>query len=124
MGIDVKVDLSSNPAIALDTAIRRGLLEAGALILALSNEGAPTEPDPRHDVHMTETGFVRLAIGPDGEDIVVIGYEAFWALLQHEHLDWSHVHGGRAKFLELAVIEGQQAALEILAATIRQGMAA
>ena len=121
MGIEVKVDLSSNPTVAMDAAIRRGLLEAGAVILALSNSKAPTEPDPRHGQHLTETGFVRADI-IDGEDVVIIGYEAFWAGWQEVHENWNHPYGGEAKFLELSVVEGEPAALDIIATNIREAL--
>jgi len=114
--------LKLNETVLLEvaTARRRGLKTGARLILALSDEGAPREPEPRHGVHMTETGFTRLEVGPDGEDIAAIGYGAFWAVFQHEDLTYNHPHGGHAKFLSLAVVEGEQPALEAVAAGIRE----
>lgn len=118
MGIVAKVDLSSNPIIAMETGVRRGLLAAGAKILALSDTKAPTEPDPRHGEHLTETGFVRATV-IDGVDYVIVGYGAFWAGWQEVHEDWNHPYGGEAKFLELSVIEGEPMFLETVAASVR-----
>lgn len=121
MGITAKVELSSNPVLALEVAARRGMLEAGQKILELSNEHAPTEPDPRHGQHLTETGFVRADI-IDGEDVVIVGYEAFWAGWQEVHEDWNHPHGGEAKFLELAVGASEAEFLATVAEHVRAAM--
>jgi len=117
MGVEVKLDLPAS-ALQLDVAVQRGLLKAGATILELSNEKAPTEPEPKHGVHMRETGFVRADI-LGGEDVVIVGYEAYWAGWQESHEDWDHPHGGEAKFLERALVEGERVAMEIVAAEIR-----
>lgn len=114
------VDLTLNPDILVEvaTARRRGLSAAGKVILALSDAGAPTEPVPRHGVHMTETGFTRVELGGD-VDSVAIGYGAFWAVLQEEDLTYNHPHGGHAKFLSGALVAGKDVALEEIAAQVR-----
>jgi hypothetical protein len=121
VGIEVKVDVPANSGYALQVATQRGLMKAGAAIMAISDRNAPTEPDPKHGIHMTETGFVRAdVIG--GEDVVIIGYEAFWAGWQEAHENWNHPHGGEAKFLELALVEGEPIAMDIIAAAIAEAL--
>lgn len=106
-------DLVLNDAITVQTsaAIRRGLKRAGQIVLAAADEGAPKEPEPKHGVHLTETGFTRVEPGV-GSDVVAIGYEAFWAVWQEENLTYHHPHGGHAKFLSGALLEVGQAAVE------------
>jgi hypothetical protein len=123
VGMTVKMEMGPDPAVTLATDLRRGLVEAGHAILALSDAQAPREETPRHGVHMTETGFVAATVLPDGEDAAVIGYGAFWAAWQHERLDWHHDQG-HAKFLELAVVEGEAAAYAILAVAAAKGLGA
>jgi hypothetical protein len=116
-------DLVLNEALSVEvaTARRRGMQVAGRAILALSDAGAPTEPEPRHGVHLTETGFTRIEPGAE-TDAVAIGYGAFWAVWQHENLAYHHPHGGHAQFLSAALVEGADAALEIVAASIREAL--
>jgi hypothetical protein len=105
-------DLILNDAITIQTsaAIRRGLKRAGQVVLAASDAGAPREPEPRHGVHLTETGFTRVEPGVES-DAVVIGYDAFWAIWQEENLAYHHEEG-HAKFLSGALLEVGQAAIE------------
>jgi hypothetical protein len=119
----VKLDMAPDPGLTLETDLRRALLEAGHLVLEAANLQAPREETPRHGVHMTETGFVVATVGPAGEDVVIIGYGAYWAVWQHEHLEWHHEHG-HAKFLELAVVEQREIVYGILAVAAREGLAA
>lgn len=121
MGIEVKVHVPAK-SLGLQTALRRGLQAAGVEILAASDALAPTEPKPRHGVHLTETGFVRVVPGVNS-DSVVVGYEAFWAWWQNEDLTYHHPHGGQAKFLDTAMLGGAERAGETIAAVIRAELA-
>lgn len=106
-------DLVLNDSILVEknAAIRRGLKRAGEVVLAASNAGAPTEPEPRHGIHLKETGFTRIELA-EGGDACVIGYEAFWAIFQEENLAYHHPHGGHAKFLSGALLEVGQLAVD------------
>lgn len=106
-------ELILNDAITVQTsaAIRRGLKRAGQIVLAAADAGAPREPEPRHGIHLTETGFTRVEPGIES-DAVAIGYEAFWAIFQEENLAYHHEHGGHAKFLSGALLEAGQAAID------------
>lgn len=116
----VQLDMPPDPGVRMQVSLRRALIAAGEVVLQASNAQAPREDEPRHGIHMTDTAIVAAQIGPDGEDGVVIGYGAFWAPWQHEHLDWHHEHG-HAKFLELAVVETEAVVLEMLTAAIAEG---
>lgn len=118
----VQLTLTANPSFAVRTAARRGLQEAGAAVLVVSNGLAPREPVPRHGVHMTETVFVHHQTGGGSEQAVAVGYRAYWALFQHEMLSYHHPHGGVAKFLELAVLEMEPAVLGIIARNIQEAL--
>lgn len=116
MGMTVK--LETNPGLVVEWAAarRRGLQDAGELLLASAIEGAPRETgEPRHGVHGADTGFVRVE--PLMER-VAIGFLAFWMLWQHEDLLYHH-QIGHAKFLELAILMFGNAALELVAARMR-----
>lgn len=118
MGVEVKLDMNTQMLVEIPAAIDRGLLAGGKTLLALSDLGVPVEAgEPRHGVHGVETGFVRVE---SSAERVAIGYTAFWLLWQHERMDYKHPNGGHAKFLELAMVEGNEAALEVVAASLRE----
>lgn len=119
MGFDVTfTDPGVGQELALATARRRGLQAGARLVLAKSDTLAPREAEPRHGVHMTETGFVRVEPGID--DTVAIGYEAYWAVWQNENLLYHHPEGGQAKFLDTALLTGAEMALEQVAIAMRE----
>lgn len=122
MGMEVNLKLNPDISIELSTRTRRGLVKAGEGILAASDARAPREDTPRHGVHMTDTGFVRLELSEVGGERVAIGYEAWWSVFTHEghpeHGAETYPGGGEPKFLERSVIEGSDSALEIIAAAI------
>lgn len=118
MPFQVKVTVPPNPGYRLDAALQRGLQAAGEEILAVSDVLAPREPEPRHGIHMTETGYVRSHPQVDGAS-VEIGYTAFWAVWQHEDLAYHHPHGGQAKFLATAIVRSPEAVQEQVAASVR-----
>jgi hypothetical protein len=101
--------------------IRRAELAAAGPVLAAAIEGAPYEPEPRHGVHLNETGYMRFVPGPAGEDRVQVGFTAFWSPWQHERMDQHHEHG-HAKFLELAIVEGARGWLERVAEGVRKAL--
>lgn len=121
MGIDVRVTgTSHNPIIGMLTRLREGLAAGGAVVLAASDAKAPREPEPRHpDIgHMTETGFVLVLPGVDGERVAV-GYTAYWARWQHEDMNYHHDHGA-AKFLEHALLEEKATVMKMAAEAVRR----
>lgn len=121
--MQVKLDVNRGLVVELAAIRRRAMDEAAAPTLAEAVALAPTEPDPRHGVHLRETAYKTLkAAGVDGLDRVELGFTAFWAVWQSEHLDWDHPHGGEAQFLEKALIRGYEAWLERTAALMRGGM--
>jgi hypothetical protein len=115
-------ELVFNDALLVEvaTARRRGLKQGAQTILALSDAGAPREPEPKHGVHLTETGFTRIEVAGEGEDVAAIGYRAFWAAWQEEDLTYEHPHGGHAKFLSGGLLEGEEPAVAQVAASLRE----
>lgn len=96
------------------------LTAAEATVLPAAVAGAPYEEQAKHDVHLRDTAFARLATGQlDGADAVVVGFSAFWAAWQEERMDYHHTHG-HAKFLELAMAAEGNAWLEAVAAGLRE----
>jgi hypothetical protein len=122
MPLDVRVEL--NPAVTVQlAAVRRtALAEAGKEILAISDALAPREPEPKHGEHLIETGYTQLEAEASGGDRVAVGYQAFWALFQHENPDYKHPHGGEWKFLEKALVRGNEAAFETVAKAMREAI--
>lgn len=110
MGMTVETSI---PPVAVDftTKLHRAMLAAATPILEAAAEGAPYEDVPRHGVHLRDTVFARINVGGDLVDEVQIGFTAFWAAWQHEHMDWHHEHG-HALFLSLAMAAGGQAWLD------------
>lgn len=119
-----KVTVTTPPVGPLLAAVvRTALVESARPILEAAREGAPWEPVPRHGVHLRDTAYARLQAGQvGGTDRVAVGFTAFWAGWQHEHMDWHHTHG-HAKFLELAVVGGAHEWLEQLGSLVREGFA-
>jgi hypothetical protein len=123
--VGMTVKRTTNPALAVELAAarRRGMIEAADEILVMAAARAPFEEEPRHDVHLRDTGFVRLEAGAEAGDRVAIGFKAFWAVFQHENMAYKHEHG-EAKFLERSLIEAEQSAFAIVAESMRAaGMA-
>ena len=55
---------------------------------------------PKLTGEMVKSGFTRV------DDLTgQVGYSDWLATLQHENLDYTHEHGGQAKFLEAAADE-------------------
>jgi len=119
MGMTTKLTLNSNVTVQLAAARRRGMVDAAEHIRKLSDARAPYEDKPRHEVHMRDTSSVRLEAGRADGDRVAIGYEAFWAVWQHENHEWHHEHG-EAGFLANSLIEGSDAAFETVAKAMRE----
>lgn len=82
--------------------------DGASLILARSDELVPKAPKAHTDdtPSLVSTGHVKL----DGNDGAAIGYSSVYAHWIHEHTWFKHPHGGQAKFLETAMLEkGQEA---------------
>lgn len=116
MGMTVETSIPPE-MVDLTTRLHQAMLEAAKPVAAAAAEGAPYEDVPRHGVHLRDTVFARINVGGDLVDEVQIGFRAFWAAWQHEHMDWHHDHG-HAKFLELALAEGGKAWLEQVGAAV------
>lgn len=115
----VKLEL---PPVTVELAAlrRRAMLTAAEPTLAEAVVLAPTEPDPKHGEHLRETAYLRL-VAELGLDKVELGFTAFWAIWQHENIEWHHPNGGESQFLTKALVRGYEAWLERTAELIREG---
>ena len=103
--------------------------EAAQHVLSVAQEKAPVLGPGEHDLtkanderrahpgELRESGFVR----PVDESTAIVGFSAYWALFQHEDLTYHH-DDGEAKFLEIPLTTERDAALEIIAARLREGL--
>lgn len=125
MGMTVETSIPKSVDLQILAQTRRAMLAAAeATVLPAAVLGAPYEDVAKHDVHLRDTAFARLATGQiDGVDAVLVGFSAFWAAWQEMRMDYHHTHG-HAKFLEMAMIEQGDAWLEAVAAQIRESFPA
>lgn len=65
---------------------------------------------------LRESRFIRV----EGASQVAVGYDAYWAAWQHER-EYHH-EIGQKKFLETALADGKDDALEAVAVKIREGL--
>ena len=82
--------------------------EGAAIILVRSDELVPKAPKkPSDDTpSLVSTGSVKL----HGNDGAAIEYDSVYARWVHEHTWFHHPYGGQSKFLEVAMLEkGQEA---------------
>lgn len=82
--------------------------DGATVILVRSDELVPKAPKKASDdtAYLVSTGAVKL----HGNDGAAIEYDSVYAHWIHEHTWFHHPHGGQAKFLETAMLEkGQEA---------------
>lgn len=115
------MDLPAALSLEIQTAARRGLLAGAQFIKLAAMVGAPFEEVPKHGEHLRDTAFTRIHAPAEGSEAVDVGFTAFWALWQHEKMNYHHKQG-HAKFLELAFIEQGEHALQVTADTIREAI--
>jgi len=111
----VTVALTWNgPAItaAVEAAATAGLLLAAEFVLQSTNLVVPLDEGP-----LMNSG----AVGVDGLT-ASISYNTPYAVRQHEDLTYRHANGRTAKYLENTLNAQQQAAMDIVAQRIRQGI--
>jgi hypothetical protein len=92
------------------------LTEAGEVIRAVSVARTPVETG-----RLAGSATVSLE-EVDGDQAVKIHYDGPYARYQHERLDLRHEHGGQAKFLESAMMDEADNALEVLARHIERAL--
>lgn len=88
-----------------------GLLAAGLIIQAEAQGMTPVDTG-----NLKDSAFTRKA--PENEFAVEIGFSAAYAIYVHEDLDAYH-EVGQAKFLEVAVENKQQEALQVIAQHVK-----
>lgn len=83
--------------------IKEALAESALIVLAESDRLVP-----KGHGDLENSGSVRQSVG--GADGVGIVYDSVYAHWIHEHLWFQHPHGGQAKFLETALYDkGEEA---------------
>jgi hypothetical protein len=96
---------------SIGTASPEAATRAAETILALSNTKVPVE-----STGLLRTGHVDPGRG--GDNTTAVLYDSVYAHWIHEHLHFKHPHGGQAKFLEAAMLEGKDRAIKAMADTI------
>ena len=95
--------------------IPHALHEGAEIILVDAIGKAPEAPkkDGDREPHLKSTGRINDARG--GDDTVGIEFTSIYARYIHENMTFKHIHGGQAKYLEMAMIEKQDDALRKVA---------
>lgn len=99
-------------AIMVRAQVENGLDAGAQIILTRSDELVPRDAGGRPDTHgvtLAESGRVKKNRG--GLNTVGITYDGPYARYIHDNMEFRHPTGGVAKFLELAMIEKQQEAI-------------
>ncbi|MCK0517870.1 hypothetical protein [Williamsia sp. DF01-3] len=105
-------DLSADVLEAFRAAVPVGLQAAGELILTESNLDSPTLAGD-----LDSTGSVVV----DGTEMGV-GYDSEYARKQHENTWYQHPQGDKPKFLENALTNKADAALDLLSTSIGEAL--
>ena len=91
-------------AIMVRTHIKDGLEQGAQIILDRSDELVPKESGD-----LASSGRVKKDRG--GLNTIGITYDGPYARYQHEHMFFKHPTGGAPKFLEVAMVEKGEAAI-------------
>lgn len=71
---------------------------------------------PKETGTLASTAHISTSRG--GNDTVGFGFDSVYAAWIHEHLHFKHPHGGQAKYLESAVVEKRDDALDAAGAHV------
>jgi hypothetical protein len=105
------IDLTAIAAKVRDH-VEDALAAGGQVILDRSQELVPLEGRPdTHGGTLAESGRVNRT-GSDYLPVVSVTYDGPYAIYQHEGMEFHHPTGGSAKFLERAMVEKTDAAIE------------
>lgn len=106
----------------IDSLIPGALHEGGDVILVDAKAKVPVAPKKPGDgePHLIDTG--RVAPERGGDNTVGIEFTSVYARYIHENLQFKHIHGGQAKYLEAAMIEKQDDAIRAVADHLREGL--
>jgi hypothetical protein len=116
------IDLAAIAAKVRDH-VEDALAEGAQVILDRSQELVPRDARGRADTHggtLAESGRVNKNLGSGGLPIVSVTYDGPYAAYQHEAMEFRHPTGGSAKFLELAVVEKADDAVNKIGDEIRK----
>ena len=105
--------------------IEPALADGAQVVLDRSQELVPRDARGRADTNggtLAESGRVNKNLGSGGLPIVSITYDGPYAAYQHEALEFKHPTGGSAKYLELAMLEKADDALDAIGAEIRKAL--
>lgn len=92
----------------------RGLFLAGEHILGEADKQVPLD-----EATLQRSGTVSV---DEGSLTAAVSYDTVYAVPQHERLDYRHLPGRKAKFLEDPLRDEADTAGEIIAATIRRAI--
>jgi len=107
MGMDLEDILAK-----VHSSVEDALAEGAQIILDRSTELVPKESGD-----LAASGSVNK--GAAGTNTVAIKYDSVYAHYIHESMEFEHPHGGGPKFLELAMNEKSEAAINKAGEVIR-----
>lgn len=112
----------------IHAAAMAGVKDAADLVLEKSNDMVPVLSGPADlkRAGASDPGELKrsgnVVMEPE-QHRAAIAYPVVYASLQHERLDYHHNPGESAKFLERALLENRERAMEIVATKIREATA-
>lgn len=115
MGCEVKVSTNAGFHVQVAAARRRAVVRGGEVIRTLAIAGAPRDTGA-----MDESARVELDVSEHG-DAAAIVFGEFYSQWEETKEEYKHPFG-HAHFLELALIGGHEAALEVVASEIRASL--
>lgn len=116
MGLEVKITTTGGFAAQAAAARRRGIVKAGAVILAHARAAAP-----RDTGQMAANSRVDLVVDA-GSEAAAVTFEEDYSVYQELGEHYHHPNGGGPHFLEGALIHGHGEVLEVVAAEIRAAL--
>jgi hypothetical protein len=117
MGIEMRGEFDFSGLLARTAAVLPEALLAGGEVI----KTAAVEKAPKDSGDLIGGAAVNPAASDAGRK-VRITFDGPYARYQHEHLAFKHPTGGQAKFLEAAMVEKTDDAMQEIAGKIRDGL--
>lgn len=116
MAVEIKITTPAGFEVQVAAMRRRALVRGGEVVRHIADAGAP-----RRTGEMIAESRVELEIDGAGTESAAIIFGAFYSPLQEKGDSYEHAIG-HAHFLELALLTGREAALEVVGTEIRRSL--